>query len=113
MPDTAVPYAPEIVEDGQFDDAPGDTVTTASNPRQGHTFIDEDQGLLEWSSDSSEEDESEPDEFQEEEDALEAEAFQTLRAEDEDWEIAEGGACRSSSIHSNRTNRPCRLHETV
>ncbi|KAM5533470.1 hypothetical protein V8D89_012908 [Ganoderma adspersum] len=90
MPNTAVSYAPEIVEDGQFDDAPGDPATTASNPRQGHTFIDEDQGLLEWSSDSSEEDESEPDEFQEEEDALEAEAFQTLRAEDEDWEIAEG-----------------------
>ena len=46
---------------------------------------------MEWSSESSEDDESEPDEFEQEEDTLEAEAFQTLRAEDEDWEIAERG----------------------
>ncbi|PIL22515.1 hypothetical protein GSI_15204 [Ganoderma sinense ZZ0214-1] len=88
MPNTAAFAAQEIVEAGQFDDAPGDDSTAASNPRRGHSFID-DEGLLEWSSGSSE-DESEPDEFQEEEDALEAEAFQMLRAEDEDWEIAEG-----------------------
>ena len=47
------------------------------------------------------------------EDALEEEAFQTLRAEDADWEIAEGGAYFPLSIQSSRTNRPCRLHETV
>ncbi|KAI0771395.1 RIO1 family-domain-containing protein [Irpex lacteus] len=49
----------------------------------GHTYIDE-EGLLEWSSDSSEEDE-----FDLEEDENEAAAFDGLRAEDEDWEIAE------------------------
>ncbi|KAL7279927.1 hypothetical protein ACG7TL_006336 [Trametes sanguinea] len=76
------------VEDGQFDDAPEDvSVPQTTDPRQGHNFIDDDQ-LLEWSSESEEE-ESEPDEFEQEEDTLEAEAFQTLRAEDEDWEIAE------------------------
>ena len=113
MSNIAVYPLPEIVEEGQFDDAPGNQTTIASNPRRGHAFIDDDQGLLEWSSDSSDEDESEPDEFQDEQDALEAEAFQTLRAEDEDWEIAEGGACRLSSIQPSRTNHPCRLHETV
>ncbi|KAI0770277.1 RIO1 family-domain-containing protein [Fomes fomentarius] len=74
------------VEEGQFDDAL--TSGPATDPRQGNTYID-DEGLLEWSSGSSEEDESEPDEFEQEEDIIEAEAFQTLRAEDEDWEIAE------------------------
>ncbi|KAI0648033.1 RIO1 family-domain-containing protein [Trametes meyenii] len=79
----------EHIEEGQFDDAPEDvSVPQPIDPRQGHSFID-DEGLLEWSSESSE-DESEPDEFEQEEDTLEAEAFQTLRAEDEDWEIAEG-----------------------
>ncbi|TBU46342.1 RIO1-domain-containing protein [Dichomitus squalens] len=79
------------VEAGQFDDAPGDESAPApvSDPRQGHTFID-DERVLEWSSVSSDEEDSEPDEFEQEEDALEAEAFQTLRAEDEDWEVAEG-----------------------
>ncbi|KAI0754994.1 RIO1 family-domain-containing protein [Daedaleopsis nitida] len=79
------------IEEGQFDDAPGDhpeSTAAAPDPRQGHNFID-DERLLEWSSDSSEEEESEPDEFEQEQDIIEAEAFQTLRAEDEDWEIAE------------------------
>ncbi|KAJ8501914.1 hypothetical protein ONZ51_g324 [Trametes cubensis] len=78
----------EVIEEGQFDDAPEDTsLPQTADPRQGHNFID-DEKLLEWSSES-EEDESEPDEFEQEEDTLEAEAFQELRAEDEDWEIAE------------------------
>ena len=101
----------ETVEDGQFDDPPGAHSVPASDPRQGHTFID-DGALLEWLS-SSEEDESEPDEFEQEEDELEAEAFQTLRAEDEDWEIAEGGVYPPSSIQSSQTNRPRRLYQTV
>ncbi|KAI0789731.1 RIO1 family-domain-containing protein [Abortiporus biennis] len=71
-------------EEGQFDDAPEEaTNTTPLNPRDGHNFIDEDN-LLEWSSEEEEEDE-----FELEENAMEAEAFETLRAEDEDWEIAE------------------------
>ncbi|OJT09881.1 Serine/threonine-protein kinase rio1 [Trametes pubescens] len=78
----------EAAEVGQFDDAPEDgSVPPPADPRQGHNFID-DEALLAWSSESSDE-ESEPDEFEEEQDTLEAEAFQTLRAEDEDWEIAE------------------------
>ncbi|KAI1789641.1 RIO1-domain-containing protein [Ganoderma leucocontextum] len=89
MPTAPAIATPEIAEDGQFDDAPGDESAPASDLRQRHAFID-DEGLLEWSSESSGEDESEPDEFEREEDMLEAEAFQTLRAEDEDWEIAEG-----------------------
>ena len=44
----------ELVEAGQFDDAPGDepAPTPVTDPRQGHTFID-DERLLEWSSESS------------------------------------------------------------
>ena len=104
----------DLVEAGQFDDAPGDesVPTPVSDPRQGHAFID-DERLLEWLSESSDGEESEPDEFEQEEDALEAEAFQTLRAEDEDWEVAEGGKYRPLSPLLSRTNRPCRLHETV
>ncbi|PSR70474.1 hypothetical protein PHLCEN_2v13625 [Hermanssonia centrifuga] len=80
------------IEEGQFDDAPGD----ASNPTQdttdiraGHRYIDEEQeNILEWSSESSG-DEEELDEFDVREDDMEAAAFENLRAEDEDWEIAE------------------------
>ena len=43
------------------------------------------EGLLEWSSSSSE------DEFDADEEEAEAAAFDGLRAEDEDWEIAERG----------------------
>ena len=39
------------------------------------------------------EDEDEEDEFDLEEDEMEAAAFENLRAEDEDWEITERGAC--------------------
>lgn len=82
-----------LIAEGQFDDAVEEVdqlptvsqATEASNPRAGHTYIDE-EGLLEWSSDSSEEDE-----FDLEEDENEAAAFDGLRAEDEDWEIAERG----------------------
>ncbi|KAI0720465.1 RIO1 family-domain-containing protein [Cerioporus squamosus] len=90
MPANTTTEVRDIVEDGQFDDAPaGDHLApVTTNPRQGHTYIDDDR-LLDWSSESSEDEESEPDEFEQEEDTLEAEAFQTLRAEDEDWEIAE------------------------
>ncbi|KAI9058388.1 RIO1-domain-containing protein [Trametes sanguinea] len=89
MPSRSEIAAEGAVEDGQFDDAPEDASVSPQNtdPRQGHNFIDDDK-LLEWSSESEDE-ESEPDEFEQEEDILEAEAFQTLRAEDEDWEIAE------------------------
>lgn len=83
-----------VIEEGQFDDAPEDT--TIPEPidvraQATHRFIDDDeQELLEWSSDSTSEDEQ--DEFELEEDEMEAAAFENLRAEDEDWEIAERGA---------------------
>ncbi|KAH9947589.1 RIO1-domain-containing protein [Amylocystis lapponica] len=81
----------EIIEDGQFDDAPeaiGASVSVPSrDPREGHTFIDE-EGLLAWSS-QSDDGADDQDAFDAEEDAQEAAAFHTLRAEDEDWEIAE------------------------
>ncbi|KAK7681528.1 hypothetical protein QCA50_015260 [Cerrena zonata] len=84
--------AGEPIEDGQFDDAPEDQVPPQTpNPapqvdlREGHTYID-DENILEWSEESSDEEE---DAFDVEEDQMEAEAFETLRAEDEDWEIAE------------------------
>ena len=81
--------------EGQFDDAPED-VPAAPDPRAGHTYIDDlppdEDKLLEWSSESESDDEEGQDEVAEEEDAMEEAAFQTLRAEDEDWEIAERGA---------------------
>ncbi|OCH91220.1 RIO1-domain-containing protein [Obba rivulosa] len=76
----------DAIEEGQFDDAPAEDLEPAqnsTNPREGHSFID-DEHLLEWSSESEEEDA-----FDAEEDELEAESFNVLRAEDEDWEIAE------------------------
>ena len=81
------------IEDGQFDDAPEDTVETPNaasqvvNLREEHNYID-DENILEWSEDSSDEEE---DTFDLEEDQMEAEAFESLRAEAEDWEIAERG----------------------
>lgn len=75
------------VEDGQFDDAlEVSQVPPQLNPREGHNFIDE-ENLLEWSSESEGEDE-----FDIDEDEMEYAAYQTLRAEDEDWEVAERGA---------------------
>ncbi|KAL6304334.1 RIO1 family-domain-containing protein [Sparassis latifolia] len=94
------PEAPEttheIIENGQFDDAPesADPVVPSAHidPRTGHNFIDE-ENILAWSSDSGAEDDNEAEEeydaFDAEEDDLEAAAFHTLRAEDEDWEVAE------------------------
>ncbi|KAI0346039.1 RIO1-domain-containing protein [Trametopsis cervina] len=80
------------IEDGQFDDAVEEHSAPAvsgspngGDARAGHNYIDEDT-LLEWSSESSDE---EPDEFDAEEDGMEEAAFNTLRAEDEDWEVAE------------------------
>ena len=94
----------DVAEDGQYDDAPDDH-SAPTDPRQGHNYID-DEGLLEWSSESSEEDESEPDEFEQEEDTLEVEAFQTLRAEDEDWEIAERGKLPACLFRSQSDEPP-------
>ncbi|KZT09117.1 RIO1-domain-containing protein [Laetiporus sulphureus 93-53] len=87
--------AHDVVEEGQFDDAPDDkpgaptaeTGSTPLNPREGHAYIDDEEALLAWS--QSEDEDEERDAFEEEEDELEASVFQTLRAEDEDWEIAE------------------------
>lgn len=112
MPSRTEVVQQEAVEAGQFDDAPEDgSVPPPADPRQGHNFID-DEALLAWSSESSEE-ESEPDEFEEEQDTLEAEAFQTLRAEDEDWEIAERGTFTSQSAVPHGTNRPRRFYQAV
>ena len=80
-------------EEGQFDDAPDDTSVPEpvdARAQATHPLIDEAE-LLEWSSDSAEDDD-EPDEFENEEDEIEAAAFDELRAEDEDWEITERGA---------------------
>ncbi|CCM03492.1 uncharacterized protein FIBRA_05626 [Fibroporia radiculosa] len=77
----------EIIMDGQFDDAPEDGTPAPANPRSGHAYIDQD-GLLDWSSESGDE-LDDVDAFEQEEDDMEAAAFHTLRAEDEDWEIAE------------------------
>lgn len=112
MPSRTEVIPQEAGEAGQFDDAPEDgSVPQPADPRQGHNFID-DEALLAWSSESSDED-SEPDEFEEEQDTLEAEAFQTLRAEDEDWEIAERGTFPSQSTTSHGTNRPRRFYQAV
>lgn len=81
------------IEDGQFDDAPEDipqstdAIVPPTDLRNGHSYID-DENILEWSEESSDEEEEQ---FYLEEDQMEAEAFDTLRAEDEDWEIAERG----------------------
>ncbi|KIJ62642.1 hypothetical protein HYDPIDRAFT_94239 [Hydnomerulius pinastri MD-312] len=68
----------EIIEHGQFDDAPEGV--RPPDPRQGGNFIDDDQ-LLEWSEPSDNEDEDEPE--------LSGDDFEDNRVEDEDWEIAE------------------------
>jgi RIO kinase 1 len=89
------------IEDGQFDDAPGDvgaatpavtTIVEAPAPAvdaraQGEQFIDDvaggdDAALLEWSDEEHVDEDSEgPDEAD----------FDDLRVEDEDWEMAERG----------------------
>lgn len=98
----------EVIDEGQFDDAPDDTQSQVqhqpnpeeSHPREGHNYIDEEQAhqepeILQWSSDDLDDGnhEQEYDAFDEEQDDLESSAFlDSLRPEDEDWEIAEGGA---------------------
>ncbi|KAG1833987.1 RIO1-domain-containing protein [Suillus subalutaceus] len=71
-----------IVE-GQFDDAPSETTTRAvddqQDPRVGGYFID-DERLLSWSDESSEDDDG---------DELNEDDFEDVRADDEDWEVAE------------------------
>lgn len=108
---STVPDA-EPVEDGQFDDAPDDNSGTLSAPaaepidyraQAGHRFIDE-ENILEWSSES--EDDDEQDEFEAEDDEMEAAAFEQLRAEDEDWEIAERGAHDPVLCELEETNEP-------
>lgn len=79
------------IEEGQFDDAHQEDGSARADPRQGHAYIDEDnhdEHLLDWSS-AGEGDDDDVDAFEAEEDDMEAAAFHTLRAEDEDWEIAE------------------------
>lgn len=98
---TALEVAPS--EEDQFDDALEDGVVIAVNhetiptpdPRSGHSYIDE-ANVLEWSSSGSEEEEL--DEFEAEEDLMEVAAFDGLRAEDEDWEIAERGTTSHSIL---------------
>ncbi|KAG1822736.1 RIO1 family-domain-containing protein [Suillus subaureus] len=71
-----------IVE-GQFDDAPCETAIRAvddqQDPRAGRYFID-DEHLLSWSDESSEDDDG---------DELNEDDFEDVRADDEDWEVAE------------------------
>lgn len=66
---------------GQFDDAPGNDVSTV-DPRAGATFIDD--PLLEWSEPEDEDEEYEEGDLKEED-------YNDNRVEDEDWEIAERG----------------------
>lgn len=72
-----------IVE-GQFDDAPLQTnvqvVDDQPDPRAGGYFIDDER--LPWSDQSSEDDD---------EDELNEDDFEDVRADDEDWEVAERG----------------------
>ena len=80
-------------EDGQFDDAPEDALSpdAPADARAGHSYIDDDN-ILEWSSASEGDEDELEDQFDAEEDEMEAVAYENLRAEDEDWEIAERGA---------------------
>ena len=100
MPHSTPHIKDDIVDDGQFDDAPEDgepqTQPSAANPREGHRYIDEEE-ILQWSSEDEDEDA-----FDAEEDDLEAAAFQSLRPEDEDWEIAEGGQSQCLLLHFKR-----------
>ncbi|KAG2153100.1 RIO1-domain-containing protein [Suillus bovinus] len=71
-----------IVE-GQFDDSPFETTVQAvddqRDPRTGGYFID-DERLLLWSDESSEDNDG---------DELNEDDFEDVRADDEDWEVAE------------------------
>lgn len=71
------------IAEGQFDDAPSETTVRAvddqQDPRVGGYFID-DERLLQWSDESSEDDDG---------DELNEDDFEDVRADDEDWEVAE------------------------
>jgi hypothetical protein len=84
-------------DDGQFDDAPDDSVLNAITPtptansandlrNNEHAFIDDDAALLAWSDDEAEYLYNEGDE-----DELNEDDFDEARVEDEDWEMAERG----------------------
>ena len=79
----------ENIVEGQFDDAvePTEALKAAPdfNPREGQTFIDEHDPVLQWS-DPESEDEAEEDEEDDFGDELD-----DLQVDDEDWEIAEKG----------------------
>ncbi len=93
-----MPFDAQPIEIGQFDDAPESTLPDSPlNPREGHNFIDE-ANILEWSEESEEEDE-----FDLEEDEMEYAAYQTLRAEEEDWEVAERGMVSSNLTQKDQT----------
>ncbi|KAG2356279.1 RIO1 family-domain-containing protein [Suillus spraguei] len=74
-----------VIVEGQFDDAPSDAtvqvVDDQRNPRIGGYFID-DEHLSLWSDESSEENDNDKDELNEDD-------FEDVRADDEDWEVAE------------------------
>lgn len=113
-------------EDGQFDDAPDDSkkfgnITTSNgivmsenisapvaviDSRQGGSYIDDEQKLLEWSDADYESDEDE--------EALEEDVYDD-RIEDEDWDIAERGTYWyhfiAISLLSDTVER--RFHKTI
>lgn len=82
------PESQPAIADGQFDDAPSDTavVIDQQDPRAGGYFID-DEHILAWSDESSEDDGDE----------LNEDDFEDDRADDEDWEVAERGELHFSS----------------
>ena len=82
----------DIVEDGQFDDAPED------HARGTHHYIDDHDPNddLAWS-ESEEGEESDSD----------GDLHLAVRAEDEDWEIAERGAVRVFPAASIELDRAC------
>lgn len=90
------------VEPDQFKDAPIPIDEPQADPRAGGQFIDDDK-LLEWSESENSADEDE--------DGIEEE-YDDNRAEDEDWEIAEGGMTCSHYLKT-AVNFPCRLYKTI
>lgn len=70
------------VEPGQFDDAEDDGIVQNQDPRAHYTFID----TVDYDSEDLEPEDSDLDED-------EIDEYDNNRVEDEDWEIAERGAC--------------------
>ena len=87
--------APQSIEPGQFEDAPISVDESQEDPRAGGHFID-DEALLAWSEPENSADEDE-DEIEEE--------YDDNRAEDEDWEVAEGGT--TLRFHSGYKSEFC------